>query len=138
MFNLEEITTMQRKYQILTKTFALAIAFGIFAAPTVTQADSKKWRANNHTDENVKVLFRATGCAGVKEGCDGNDKTLVCASKNLSPGEETSYEFEDSTSSRSKEACLRDRDKSNWAVTDDRKANELYLNDSKLLKWVNE
>ncbi|HBC08230.1 MAG TPA: hypothetical protein DC046_11725 [Rhodospirillaceae bacterium] len=120
-------------------TTALAFVLGIVFLAGAAQADSKKWRANNHTDYSVNVYWIATGCAGMEYPCDDGDlMQLVCKKKKLSKGEETSYEFEDSTSDRKKKACNTDLNGS-LTGTDDRKANEIYQgSDFNAVKWVNE
>ncbi|MEE4376565.1 MAG: hypothetical protein V2J55_03515, partial [Candidatus Competibacteraceae bacterium] len=57
---------MKKKILISILTF-----FTLMSLIPVSQAGkSKPWRANNHTDQDVKVFWEADGCAGVKPHCD--------------------------------------------------------------------
>ncbi|HBC08231.1 MAG TPA: hypothetical protein DC046_11730 [Rhodospirillaceae bacterium] len=135
---------MNRSFLSIAATASLALAVVLLTPLGPAQADSKKWRANNHTSYNVKVFWTAQGCAGVEYPCAIKDNNLyeVCETKTLNPGDEKDYTFPDGTSSRKKRACNKDvtpgSDGANLTSTDDRKANEIYAKSDGSVYWVNE
>ncbi|HBC08229.1 MAG TPA: hypothetical protein DC046_11720 [Rhodospirillaceae bacterium] len=127
---------MRKTNKFLTASLVLALAAVSLAG--TAQADSKKWRANNNTDQTVKVFFAAEGCAGVKSDCKGNDVGLICKSTTLQPGEETDYEFNDGTSTRTKLVCSKDANTNYMASTSERKWNGIRLDANGHVEWYDE
>ena len=106
----------------------------------VSAGDSKKWRANNHSEITVKVIWTASGCAGVTNECDKSGNVeYVCKSKKLKPGEKASYKFDDGTSERKKRVCaLEGKKKSLMGNTGNRTKNGIRLDDNDVLEWYND
>ena len=119
---------------------------GILAAllmlSSTAYGDSKKWRANNNSDQTVKVYWVAAGCAGVKPSC--KDKAdpigVVCKTKILQPGESSFYKFKDGTSGREKLACRADGDRSlrELDTTRDRKQNGIRIDGVGAAQWYHD
>ncbi len=127
-----------KRKSILALAGVLALSFGFSDAAF---AKSKKWRANNNTDQSVKVFWSAAGCAGVKTACDGSTVAFVCKSKSLSPGQSSSYKFPDGTSNRGKGVCRKNgtnsqKDHIDWVQK--RTKNGIKLNDSGSPVFYNE
>jgi hypothetical protein len=113
-----------------------------FSAAGNAQADSKKWRANNHSDEYVRVFWTAAGCAGVKDNCRTGQVDYVCAVKELNQGEETHYKFNDGSSNRKKGVCALDTG-GTWggtsvSWTDHRKTNGIRCPDKNTCEWYDD
>jgi hypothetical protein len=93
------------------KTLTIPLCLGLLLTSGYVHADSKKWRANNHSDYTVKVFWIAAGCAGARKKCDESENQgIVCKSKILHPGESSDYNFPDGTSDRRKAVCAVDYD----------------------------
>lgn len=105
-------------------------------------ADSKKWRANNHSDYRVKVFWTAAGCGLVKDNCRAGQVDYVCAAKILDPGEGTHYKFNDGSSDRKKGACALDTGGtwggSSMTWTDRRKHNGIRCSDENSCEWFDD
>ncbi|HBC08228.1 MAG TPA: hypothetical protein DC046_11715 [Rhodospirillaceae bacterium] len=123
--------------RFLIGSAAFALAFGLFVSTGTAQAKDK-WRANNHTDQTVKVLFTAVGCVNIKSDCEGHDVATVCKSHHLKAGEETDYSFPDGTSDRQKIVCSMDANKDYKAWSFDRKENGIRLNADGNVEWYDE
>ena len=119
---------------------------GIFAAllmlSSTAYGDSKKWRANNNSDQTVKVYWTAAGCAGAKPHCDADRHAVnyVCKTKILQPGESSYYKFKDGTSDYKKKACRMDGDytKRELDATTDRKRNGIRIDNAGAAQWYHE
>ncbi len=109
---------------------ALSIALTtMLVTPLAAQADSKPWRANNNSNEKVKVVWTANGCGKTTDSCSGGFIQKVCKTKILHPGESSDYKFNDGSSLRTKWACRVDGTKSQQEEdkTVDRKKNGIEL-----------
>jgi hypothetical protein len=107
---------------LLATALCLALVY-----PQTVLADSKKWRANNHTRESVVVVWTAKGCGGSTDRCDG--RSFVCHSTKIAPGTHAVYHFQDGSSDRKKLVCIKQGN--GWSKTDDtgkRKKNGIKLN----------
>lgn len=123
---------------------AILTLSAVFAASNA-MADSKKWRANNHTDKNVKVYWTAAGCAGTEPQCGSgaeNNLPYVCKVVKLKPGESASYKFKGGTSKRQKKVCVMNKNsegaRHHMNETSDRKKNGIRLTEGGSAEWYDD
>jgi len=102
-------------------------------------ADSKAWRANNHSNSKVKVFWTADGCLGVKPVCSGDySLTSVCKTEILNPGQSAQYNFPTGTDYKKKSVCRMDNHKKAMGDTSDRKWNGIRINSKGAPEWYDE
>ncbi|MEE4379822.1 MAG: hypothetical protein V2J55_20225 [Candidatus Competibacteraceae bacterium] len=113
---------------------------------SIAYSKSKPWRANNHSDQDIKVFWTAAGCSGVKPLCyshdEGNNNSnglgnvnFVCKTKILQPGEKSEYKFPDGTSNREKGACTVDK-KGYTSWTERRKRNGIKVDGDRVIWYA--
>lgn len=128
------------KFQSLFRLALVSVLSLAVCLPATSMAKSKKWRANNNSQVTVKVFWTATGCADVTNRCDGaGNIEFVCKHKELKPGEDAHYKFEDSTSNRKKKVCAQEGPGiATVRNTSKRKKNGIRLDSNGIPEWYDE